>query len=138
MTCAITSKGGNSISKSTFGNHFLHRVKNWQNEQTSFSLSHIRGPLNITLLFDGPVQEVAPYNVGMNGGKTMDEEIKFEKMIETMYSHVSDNLPEDVCRSCPVIQMIRDVRDIVKDANAEKIAYELGISFDAMKCPCSK
>jgi hypothetical protein len=71
-------------------------------------------------------------------GKEMNDNVRVEKILETLYGVVTDRIPENVCRQCPVVQLICDLRDNIKDANNEQIALELGIAMTSAECPCMK
>jgi hypothetical protein len=71
-------------------------------------------------------------------GKEMNDNVRVEKVLETLYGVVTDRISENVCRHCPMVQLIRDLRDNIRDANNEQIALELGIEMTSMDCPCMK
>ena len=68
----------------------------------------------------------------------MNDDLRIEKIIETLYLEIADNVSNEICRTCPIMRVIRDLKDSIKDANHDKLAQELGLSFNNMKFPCMK
>jgi len=66
------------------------------------------------------------------------ENIKAEKLVETIYQNLIENIPDDVCNSCPVIAAMRTVVSTMKRHNNEEIANQLGIDTLDFSCPFSE
>jgi len=71
------------------------------------------------------------------GGRIMPE-CSAEVLIETIYTEVVENIAADVCRECPVIEFLRELRHTIKDMTHEQIMTELGVTFSTKACPCAK
>jgi len=64
------------------------------------------------------------------------DDLKIEKIIESLYVEVADNISDEVCLTCPIVRSIRDLKDAIKDKNHEKLIHELGLSFQGTEFPC--
>jgi hypothetical protein len=67
----------------------------------------------------------------------MHDDIRVEKIIETIYMEIADHVTDEICLTCPLVRSIRDLKDNIKDANHDKIVQELGLSFSG-DFPCLK
>lgn len=63
------------------------------------------------------------------------DNIYFEKAIETIYCHIMNNLPKDICRSCPVVRMLGEITEEIKQQNNSAMAEQLGIKTLRLSCP---
>ncbi len=68
----------------------------------------------------------------------MNGDIKLEKTLETIYYRITDNMPSDVCETCPIISMLGDLTISIKLENNAQIASELGIEGQKYNCPFRK
>ena len=71
-----------------------------------------------------------------SGGYGMHEDIKAEKVVETLYLEMINNITDEICLTCPFVRAVRELKDTIKDANHEKLIVELGLSFTNAKFPC--
>ncbi|MCL2509703.1 MAG: hypothetical protein FWF07_01305 [Methanomassiliicoccaceae archaeon] len=68
----------------------------------------------------------------------MKDNLIAAQLIDTLYMMIAENVPDDICRTCPVIRAVRDLKDAVNNANYEQTIAELGLMFPRTKCPCDK
>lgn len=68
----------------------------------------------------------------------MNGDIKLEKTLETIYYRITDNMPSDVCKTCPIINMLGDLTISIKLENNAQIASELGLEGQRLWCPFVK
>ena len=66
------------------------------------------------------------------------DNIYFEKALETIFHQITDNMPSEICETCPVVQMIGDVMDMIKNENYSSVASQLGIDGVVLQCPYKK
>lgn len=72
----------------------------------------------------------------MSEGLNMNDEVKLEKVIETIYFQILEGLPSEIGSRCPVAAMLSGLIGTMKQENNARIAIELGISSIGMNCPC--
>jgi len=63
------------------------------------------------------------------------DNIYFEKAIETIYCHIMNYLPKDICRSCPVVRMLGEITEEIKQQNNSAMAEQLSITALKLSCP---
>ncbi len=68
----------------------------------------------------------------------MNDDIRTEKIIDALYTAITDSISDDVCHDCPVVQAIRDLRDTIHDHNYKIISEQLGIEIQNCRCPYIK
>lgn len=61
-----------------------------------------------------------------------------EKLIDTLYLQIVKNMDDETCLACPIVRAVRDLKETLRDANSERLIMELGLTFRAGDCPCSK
>ncbi len=61
-----------------------------------------------------------------------------EKIIDTLYMEIVENIDDETCKNCPIVRAIRDLKDTLCHANSDRLLIELGLSFRAMDCPCNR
>jgi len=65
-------------------------------------------------------------------------EITLDVFIDMIYLEIQRNITEEICRTCPVVEYISELRHTIKDMTHEQLSTELGIAFSNKKCPCEK
>ena len=63
------------------------------------------------------------------------DEYHLEKIVNTIYERIVENLPDDTCCKCPIVKIMGDLSEIIREGNSERIMGELGISIGKMECP---
>jgi hypothetical protein len=61
-----------------------------------------------------------------------------EKLLDMLYMEIVENIDDEVCVNCPIVRAIRDLKDTLRHENSDRLIVELGLSFRAMDCPCSR
>jgi len=64
----------------------------------------------------------------------MDEDIRLEKCIETIYDQIIELVPQGKRRTCPVVIKMATMLDSMKHENNKRIAIELGVVGDCEGC----
>ena len=59
-----------------------------------------------------------------------------EKIIDALYLMIVNNVSDEVCVTCPLVRIIRDLNETLRDASSEEIIRNLGLTFNSMDCPC--
>ena len=61
-----------------------------------------------------------------------------EVLMDIIYKEVTENITDDICKECPVVEFLRELRHTIKDMTHEQVMTELGVTFSQKKCPCAK
>lgn len=61
-----------------------------------------------------------------------------EKLIDTLYLQIVENIDDEVCVNCPIVRSIRDLKETLRHESSDRLIVELGMSFEAMACPCCR
>jgi len=68
----------------------------------------------------------------------MRDNVVAGQLMDTLYMMIAENITDEICKKCPVVRAVRDLRDSVKNANYDQTITELGLTFPNLKCPCEK
>jgi len=66
------------------------------------------------------------------------DEYHLEKIVNTIYERIVESMPVETCNKCPIVRVIGDLSEIIREGNSEKIMTELRISIGKMECPIMK
>jgi hypothetical protein len=61
-----------------------------------------------------------------------------EKVIDALYMAIRDNITDEICHDCPIVQTIGDLKDTIHNYNTKIVIEQLGIEIEKCKCPCMK
>ena len=64
------------------------------------------------------------------------KEVTLDVFIDMIYTEIRDNVAEEVCRTCPIVEYIGELRHTIKDMTHEQLTSEVGVFFADKKCPC--
>lgn len=65
----------------------------------------------------------------------MMSDIRMEKVLEAIYEHIVEHMPEEACESCGVLRMLGDLMVGIKKENNREIALEMGFEGVGIDCP---
>ena len=65
----------------------------------------------------------------------MMSDIRMEKVLEAIYEHILEHMPEEACDNCGVLRILGDLMVVMKKENNREIALEMGFDCMDVKCP---
>lgn|GEM_PF-2936511 len=65
----------------------------------------------------------------------MLSDIRMEKVLEGIYEHIVEHMPEEACECCGVLRMLGDLMVGIKKENNWEIALEMGFDCVDVSCP---
>lgn len=63
------------------------------------------------------------------------DNIRTEKLLETIYQNLIENIPDNVCTTCPVVMSLRTTMTSLKRQNNDEIANQFGLDVMDFSCP---